>query len=202
MEDLYVVQKQDRDRVGGVLDQAFQDDPVFNAIFEGATPEQRMGFYTSPIIYCMKYGKAFAPSAQLEGIGAWVTGKYADMSLFHMLLSGAFFSAMRLGPKLTQRMAIVFKPIDEDRKINMKGRDYIYLVIIGMAPQYQGQGLGGKLMRALLREGDQSGLPIYLETETEENVSLYQHFGFEVVNQVTLPLIDLPMWEMVREPKA
>ncbi len=200
MKDLYKLQSQDRDRIGAVLDEAFQDDPVFNAIFEGSTPEQRIGFYTSPVIFCMKYGQVIAPSKQLEGIAAWVTGKFADMSMFHMFMSGAFFSAMRMGPKYSQRMAIVFKPVDEDRKENMKGRDYIYLVIVGVAPQHQGKGLGGKLMRALLTEGDQSGLPIYLETETEENVSLYQHFGFEVIKKTTLPLIDLPMWEMVREP--
>lgn len=200
MEDFYKLQPQDRDRIGIVLNEAFKDDPVFNAIFEGATPEQRIAFYTSPVVYCMKYGQVIAPSKQLEGMAAWVTGKYADMSMFHMLMSGAFFSAMRMGPKYSQRIATVFKPVDEDRKANMKGRDYIYLVMIGVAPQYQGQGLGGKLMRAMLTEGEQSGLPIYLETETEENISLYQHFGFEVVKKVTLPLIDLPMWEMVREP--
>ncbi len=200
MEDLYASQSHDRDRIGVVLNEAFQDDPVFNAIFEGATSEQRIAFYTIPVVYCMKYGQVIAPSKQLEGIAAWVTGKYADMSMFHMLLSGALWSAMRMGAKYSQRMATVFKPVDEDRKANMQGRDYIYLVMIGIAPQHQGKGLGGKLMQALLAESERSGLPIYLETETEENVSLYQHYGFEVINKVNLPLIDLPMWEMLREP--
>ena len=200
MEDLYVLQSQDRDRIGVILNEAFQDDPVFNAIFEGAIPEQRIAFYTSPVVYCMKYGQVIAPSKQLEGIAAWVAGKYADMSMFHMLLSGALWSAMKMGAKYSQRMATVFKPVDADRKANMQGRDYIYLVMIGIAPQYQGQGLGGKLLKTLFVESEQTGLPIYLETETEENVSLYQHYGFKVINKVSLPLIDLPMWEMIREP--
>ena len=200
MDNLYQLHKHQASKVGHVLNEAFQDDPVFNAIFEGALPEQRVAFFTSPVVYCMKYGQVIAPSKQLEGVAGWVTGKYADMSIFHMSLSGALWSAMRMGAKYSQRMATVFKPVDEDRKAQMQGRDYLYLVIIGIAPQYQGRGLGGKLMNALLVESDQSGLPVYLETETEENVSLYQRFGFKVVKKVTLPLIDLPMWEMIREP--
>ena len=200
MDNLYQLHKHQASQVGHVLNEAFQDDPVFNAIFEGALPEQRVAFFTSPVVYCMKYGQVIAPSKQLEGVAGWVTGKYADMSIFHMSLSGALWSAMRMGAKYSQNMATVFKPVDEDRKAKMQGRDYLYLVIIGIAPQYQGRGLGGKLMNALLVESDQSGLPVYLETETEENVSLYQRFGFKVVKKVTLPLIDLPMWEMIREP--
>ena len=42
------------------------------------------------------------------------------------------------------------------------------------------------------------GKPIYLETETEENVSLYKKFGFEILKKITLPELNLPMWEMIR----
>lgn len=202
MENLYQLNKHQAAQAGHVLNNAFQEDPVFNAIFEGATSEQRIAFYTSPVVYCMKYGQVIAPSEQLEGIAAWVAGKYADMGLFHMILSGALWSAMRMGAKYSQRMATVFKPVDEDRKANMQGRDHLYLVIIGIAPKHQGKGLGGKLMQALLEVSEKSGLPVYLETETEDNVSLYQHYGFEVIKKTTLPLIDLPMWEMLREPAS
>ena len=82
----------------------------------------------------------------------------------------------------------------------MRGRDYTYLLIIGVATRYQGQGFGGQLLQALIDQSEKSGLPIYLETETEENVQLYQHFGFTVLKVITLPLINLPMWEMIREP--
>jgi hypothetical protein len=28
---------------------------------------------------------------------------------------------------------------------------------------------------------------------------MYEKFGFRVLNQITLPIINLPQWEMVRE---
>jgi hypothetical protein len=40
-----------------------------------------------------------------------------------------------------------------------------------------------------------------LETETEDNVRWYTSHGFEVIKQIGLPVIHLPMWEMVRNPQ-
>jgi hypothetical protein len=42
------------------------------------------------------------------------------------------------------------------------------------------------------------GLPCFLETQNEENVSLYEHFGFEVIYKETFPETELPNWGMVR----
>jgi hypothetical protein len=39
-----------------------------------------------------------------------------------------------------------------------------------------------------------------LKTETESNVRLYERFGFRTVKTIALPELNLPMWEMVREP--
>lgn len=199
---VYSIQPQDRDRAGAVLDLAFRDDPVFTAIFTDATPEQRLAFFTTPVHFSSKYGRVIAPSDQLEGVAAWLPAKYADMKLIHMLMSGTLWMGMRMGMKVSQKLATVFKPVEDFRKNQMRERDYLYLLIIGVAPQFQGQGFGGRLLDALLADSEQSGLPIYLETETENNVSLYEHHGFEVLDKLTLPIIDLPMWLMIRETGA
>ena len=84
----------------------------------------------------------------------------------------------------------------------MKGREYVYLLIIGVASEYQGQGLGGKLLRALIEESEEAGIPIYTETQTERNVRFYERQGFKQLDRITLPVIHLPHWEMIREPEA
>ena len=80
----------------------------------------------------------------------------------------------------------------------MRGKPYMYLQVIGVAPAHQGQGVGGRLLRALIEQSEQAGLALYLETETECNVRMYEHFGFRVVKEIVLPIIELPMWEMTR----
>jgi len=84
----------------------------------------------------------------------------------------------------------------------MKGRVYIYLMIIGVASEFQGQGFGGKLLGALIEESEQIGTPLYLETTTETNVRMYERLGFRLLNQIILPVVNLPQWEMVREATA
>lgn len=74
---------------------------------------------------------------------------------------------MKIGAKLPLRMDSVFRVLMADQKENMKGVPYLYLHILGVNPKYQGQGFGGRLLRAMIEKSDRSGIPIYLETETE-----------------------------------
>ena len=118
-----------------------------------------------------------------------------------MLHSGAILSGMRLGAKVGKKMSLIFEPMENDRKKHMQQKDYIYLYVVGVSKEYQGNGYGGKLLRALIDMCDESRIPIYLETEIETNVRLYEKFGFKTLDQITLPVVNDPMWEMKREPK-
>jgi len=198
-ENLYHLETTDIPKAVEVLFDAFQDDPVFNAIFEGATPEQRKAFYETPLRYCMKYGQVCAPSKDIEGVAGWVKGELAEMSLWRMLVSGAMWSGIKMGQEYSQKIAKVFKPIEEDRKKHMGDQAFIYLFIIGVASGYQGQGYGRFLLDGLINTAEENQMPVYLETETEMNVRLYEKFNFEVIDKVVLPVIGLPMWEMVRK---
>jgi hypothetical protein len=48
-------------------------------------------------------------------------------------------------------------------------------------------------------ESERQGVAVYLETETEGNVAMYEKYCFEFVKKITLPVVNLPMWEMIRE---
>lgn len=194
-------------KAGAVLADAFRHDPVWVTLFEGdeMTGAKASAWYEAPVRYCLKYGEVYASSELLEGVAAWVPGEVADMTLWRALRGGAMRSGMNAGwnvMKRAMKVQQVFEPMVADRDANMEGRAYVYLMIIGVATEFQGQGFGGKLLRAVIEETEQAGIPLYLETETERNVDMYERFGFTVVKRITLPIIDLPMWEMVREPTA
>jgi ribosomal protein S18 acetylase RimI-like enzyme len=198
LDSLYPLQKKDIRRAAALLADAFENDPVWNAIFCDATREQRVAAFQTPVRYCMRYGEVYAPSQNLEGVAAWVPGTLADMTFWRVLRSGAVWAGVKLGPRVARKMQPIFGPMEADRRENMRGRPFIYLQVIGVAPAYQGQGFGGTLLRALIEKSEQAGIPLYLETETERNVSMYERYGFQVVKKITLPMIDLPMWEMTR----
>lgn len=199
LNDLYQVQKNDSRRAAEVLADAFQQDPVWQVLFRNTTPAQRIAAFEAPVRYCLKYGSIYAPSTVLEGVAAWTVGALADMTPWRMLLSGAIWAGLQMGMNVATKMKQVFAPIEADRKATIHGKPFNYLLVIGIASQFQGQGHGGKLLRALIAESEQARVPIYLETQTESNVRLYEYFGFEVVKEIVLPVVALPMWEMVRE---
>ena len=134
-----------------------------------------------PIRYCYKYGEVYATSNNLEGIAAWVPGSISEFTTWRMIRSGAIFPGIRMGAKIGKKMGPVFEPIVKDRKEYMKGKHFIYLFIIGVLTEFQGQGFGGQLLHALVDICDKSKIPIYLETEIQQYVKLYEKFGFKSI---------------------
>lgn len=208
IESLYKVQNRDITKAGVVLADAFQHDPVWVKIFEDVdNMDYKHAFFESPVRYCLRHGKVYATSEHLEGIAAYVPGNLADMTFWRLIQSGFVGAGIKKGMKFMiemgkymKKIETIFKPLEVDRNANMEGRKYVYLMIVGVASEFQEQGFGGKLLKAIIEENEQARIPIYLETETKRNVRMYEKMGFKSINQIILPVIDLPQWEMVREP--
>lgn len=201
LESLYKLEKDDLHRVGPVLADAFSYDPVWTKVFAG---EKRVGpklraFFETPVTYFHKYGEVYASSEHLEGIAAWGSGKYTEMSFWRTLRSGALKPGLGIGLSIMWKMRPVFQ-LEKDRLQYMQGRPHAYLAVIGVSSAHQGKGLGGKLIRGFIDACEARGEAAYLDTETEGNVAMYEQYGFEVIKEVRLGgCINLPMWAMVRE---
>jgi GNAT superfamily N-acetyltransferase len=76
---------------------------------------------------------------------------------------------------------------------------HVHLLAVGVAPNRQGRGAGGALLRGALRMAAERGLPCYLETASPRNVQLYQHLGFRV-ERVLTPRGLPPIWTMLCPP--
>lgn len=201
LDTLYRCTKKDMIQAGLNGADAFQDDPMWAAVLEGETDEKLAICLEISFRHCLKYGAVYSPDQSLEGLIAVVPGKFCDMSMWRMIMAGSFPLMGKMGTPLGKKMELYFDPLIKDQKENMRGRNYIYIFLLGVKKESQGKGIGGKLLRAIIAECDQKGQAIYLETETEENVQIYEHFGFKTVKKTALPEINCPMWEMVREPQ-
>lgn len=194
--------RRDVPRATSMLADAFRDDPLWRAVIDGADdPGCKLArVFEAPLRYCRRYGHVYTTGPAMEGVAAWVPGERADMTTWRLLRSGALGPALHIGVTVGRRMQEVFDPVLRDRRSFMDGRAYVYLLVLGVAPKHQGRGHGGRLVRRLFAECDRRGVPLYLETETEGNVSMYRSLGFRLIKRVRLPILGLPMWEMVREP--
>ncbi|MGC5346749.1 GNAT family N-acetyltransferase [Streptomyces sp. AM 4-1-1] len=80
-------------------------------------------------------------------------------------------------------------------------RAHEYLLMIGVLPGRQGQGLGVALMADVLDRCDREGVPVYLEASSERSRGLYERLGFALMDR-TVELPEGPtMWPMWREPR-
>lgn len=196
---LYRMEKKDITTSGKMLYQAFKNDPVWKEVMAGVKQEAGESFFSGPARYGMRYGKTYAPSEEIEGTAVWVPGRYSEMTFWRGLLCGSAGSSLKLGGRTLKRMQTIFAPLERGKEELMTDDEYIYLLVLGIAPEHQGKGLGKRLLNQVIQESEESGLPIFLETSTENNVQMYEHFGFKVIGEITHPIINLPHWEMIRE---
>jgi GNAT superfamily N-acetyltransferase len=75
-----------------------------------------------------------------------------------------------------------------------------YLMLLGTDPLVQGKGAGGLLLQPALERADAEGLPCYLETQKERNLSFYARYGFEQQEKLEVPGAP-PVWTMRREAR-
>ncbi len=198
-KELYKVRKKDAMKAAETFADAFKEDPLFSVLLEEMTDEQRTYFFEVIIKYCIKYGEVYAPSENCEGVIAITYAKYANMTLWRQIRSGAIFPAFKMNPKSLNKYFVAFQKMIDDRIENMEGRDYIYVHTLGVKSDFQGQGIGKILLNEAIVKSEREKLPIYLETETELNVKIYERFGFKMVRKETLPAVDMPLWEFIRE---
>jgi ribosomal protein S18 acetylase RimI-like enzyme len=69
------------------------------------------------------------------------------------------------------------------RKQVCGGTDYYYLQLVAIDSSLKGSGTFRKLVEPLLTRLERENLPVLLDTHDKNNVSLYEHFGFELVKE-------------------
>lgn len=69
----------------------------------------------------------------------------------------------------------------------------------GVDPSYQRRGVASKWLNELVREDISRNRPLFLETSTQQNLSLYQKLGFQIYQQ--LEIAGHMLYLMRREPK-
>jgi ribosomal protein S18 acetylase RimI-like enzyme len=151
--------------------------------------------------YGIKYGLSYATSKNLEGITIWFPPNKTYPSTWTMMRYGGFYAMRKVGLKLKamKRTMTVFK-YEEERHKELAPYDHWYFQNIAVKPEEQGKGYGGLLIRTMIKTTESDGLPIYVETNTEKSVSIYQKYGFEIIEHEIIPETDVPLWCMLRKP--
>ncbi len=187
-----------------VAGSAFQDDPIMVFVYPDENERKQKSKYGFYMIYRygIKYGLAYATSKNLEGITIWLPPNKTYPSTWSMMRHGGFYTMRKVGLKLKamKRTMTVFK-YEEERHKELAPYDHWYFQNIAVKPEEQGKGYGGLLISTMLKTIESDGLPIYVETNTEKSVSIYQKYGFEILEYGIIPETDIALWCMLRKPR-
>ncbi|KFZ18067.1 hypothetical protein V501_01364, partial [Pseudogymnoascus sp. VKM F-4519 (FW-2642)] len=98
-----------------------------------------------------------------------------------MLPSGLPSVLLKLGLRGVRKMLFEFEGACKSaRKTGLrKGEDPYYIFFVGTAAAHQGQGLGGELVKEVLRKAGEEGRTVWLEATTGGSRRLYARLGFE-----------------------
>ena len=186
-----------------VLARAFQEQPIFVYFIPDASKrrDKLHHVFEKAVRYGVLYGEVYATSPNLEGVAIWLPSETADMTLWRLIRVGMFSLFFRLGGGFIVRGLRIADFLSSVQQRYAPSRYWLFQ-FLGIDPEQQGKGYAGTLVKAMLSRIDEEHLPCYLDTEEEENVPLYQRYGFRVVEELTIPGTDIRLWAMLREKSS
>lgn len=187
---------------GLVLSRAFYDDPMMIWILpdDAKRPRGLDWFMTRAALYGHKFGDVYTTAGKVDGNAIWLPPGDTDVPVMRLLRAGMLAAPLRLGMSPFGRF---MKAMSFFEKLHHRDapEKHWYLMVLGVDPSRQGQGVGGSLIAPTLARADADGLSCYLETAKERNVTFYRKHGFEVVVEDDVP-DGFHYWTMKRPPRA
>ncbi len=191
-----VLRWEDERQAAGVLARAFIDDPLVMAICPAPVAERQRRMWWSFRVAVRSHILAGQPAWNIAGPNAAAAGvilvtrsrprMQARPDLAFELRGLAHFglAASVRGFRAAQTIAAQAPP-----------QPFTYLRTLGVDPQWQGRGLGARLVDWVVRAAP-PGPPIYLETAKEGNLGFYARHGFVCVGD--FPCLGVPVWRLIR----
>lgn len=181
------------ERLAATLARAFQDDPALSWIVPNPTRRRAMlpRFFAVMAEQSHRHGEVLA-SADGEAASLWYpAGEVRD---------GPFASLrdnLRLLAQFRMDLPRGLRVADAMHAHHPHPQPYVYLRYVGVAPEAQGKGWGGAIVRAGIARAAAKGQGVLLETATESNVAIYARLGFEITEEWQVPGGGPRFWTMI-----
>jgi GNAT superfamily N-acetyltransferase len=198
-ESIRKVRTEDRDTVVKAVARAFYDDPVFSFLMPDESRRARQlerGFSLFARRIWLPHDESYTTASAVGGAFWLPPGKWHLSIPRQLMLTPAMIGSMGLRdlPPLLRTLSLI--------ESNHPQENHFYLPVIGVAPEWQGKGIGTALLRPILERCDREGLPAYLEASSERNRACYERNGFKVTDELQIPGGGPPLWPMWREHRA
>ena len=198
---LYVVQKKDLDRLAEVAGDAYKDYPLHNWFTKGKYDEKASKLIMQISLRTMTEDAIiYADSEEINGFAVWLPFGFTGSKTLPFLFNGGLKLIFHSGLGIISRL-LTYETYAMNLKKEFTDNYDWYLYNLSIKKDAQGKGIASKLMRPMLQFCDDEKMVAYLETNKESNVSLYNHYGFELKKEECIPKTTVMHYAMVRKPK-
>jgi len=189
-------------RAGEVLGRAFFDDPLWSWVLPDAGDRSRVlgWFMAIGVRYGHAHGVVHVTEPSLDGCAVWLPPGDSDFLPERAAPFGIMEAPERLGEDAFARFDSVMAHLGELHH-QLEPAEHWYLMILGVEPARQRQGIGSALLQPVLARADREGRRCYLETQKPANVPFYQAHGFAVSRETDAPDAGPHLWLMARPPR-
>ena len=184
-----------------VLARAFLDNPATLALIPYA-PERRLGVLRRVMRGFIEGtlidgdAMAFVDDGRVAGVAlAFGPGSYPLGVRGRAWLA---YGPLLGGPRTALGYALADRYLSKMHFVE----SHWYLFVLGVDPELQGRGIGGRLLGWLAERAGTDGVPCYLETDKASSVRLYERHGFRVVVEDTHARTGIHFWTMLRSVSA
>ena len=198
---LYIAQKKDLDRLAEIAADAYRDYPLHNWFTKGKYDEKSSKLLMQISLKTMTEDAViYADSEEMNGFAAWLPFGFTGNKTFPFLINGGVELILHAGLGIIGRL-LTYENYAMNLKKEFTDNYDWYLYNLSIKKDSQGKGIASKLLRPMLQFCDDEKMVAYLETNKEKNVSLYNHYGFELKKEELIPKTSVMHYAMVRNPQ-
>ncbi|MER3434950.1 MAG: GNAT family N-acetyltransferase [Leptolyngbya sp. ERB_1_1] len=202
--DIVKLKSSDFEVASAHLAAAFSQDPIVTHFLpdEEAAKRTALKQISQALLnYGQPYNQAYTTAEGSKGVAVWLppeASQFTWSKLWQAVVSGLITVPFYLRwDRIGDLVSFITTEVRLQRKT--ASEPHWHLALLGVSPECQGQGIGGKLLQPVLQEADRTNMPCYLETSTTAAVRFYQRHEFEIVQQVKIA--DRDYWTMKRKPQ-
>lgn len=195
---LYIVQEKDLDRLAEVAADAYKDYPLHNWFTKDKYDPKASKLIMQISLRTMSEDAVvYADSEEINGFAVWLPFGFTGSKTLPFLANGGMSLILHSGPGIIGRL-LTYETYAMNLKKEFTDNYDWYLYNLSIRKDAQGKGIASKLMRPMLQFCDDERMVVYLETNKESNVGLYQHYGFELMKEEQIPKSTVTHYAMVR----
>ena len=189
-------------QAGEMIARAFFDDALVIYMFPDEEQRKKLlPLHFIPFIrYGVLFGEVFTTIGNPAAVAVWLPPDQTQMTPEKVEQAGLNQISEIIGEDAWRRFETVNTHVEAFHPTEAH-EPHWYLGLIGVDSPFKGKGLGSALLQHIHERADEQGLPSYLWTVMEQNVTFYQRNGYHILTDAVEPISGLRFWTCRREPQ-